>query len=225
MEGQDLDLEPAGLNGPRTFVASSGTLGVKFFVFTNNLQDDDLDPSRGAMTLQLSFTAVPKGKLFNLAAILLTTHMRICGFLNHGTVEASDIWLYCSNPTVPDCVHISLYCGGGESDIQCSSPASSLASAYGISPALCDQFDSNNLNPNNLTNEQKTWWRLSDTGNKIEDQSSKMLMTQFIVMAFGGLLAGIFASIFIWRFFYLFCGAAGNEPEVTDEHKKGEEQT
>ena len=80
IEGQDVDLEPAGLIGPRKFIASSGTLIVKLFVFTNKFHDDDVDAARGAMTVQLSFTAVPKEKLFNLARILLMTHMRICQF-------------------------------------------------------------------------------------------------------------------------------------------------
>ena len=60
VEGQNVDLNPPGLLGPRAFIASGGTLGVKLFLLTNKLQDDDMDPSRGAMNIQLSFRAVPK---------------------------------------------------------------------------------------------------------------------------------------------------------------------
>ena len=137
-----------------------------------------MDASRGAMTVQLSFTAVPKERLFNLAGILLMTHMRICQFLNYNYNKISDTWIYCPNPTVPDCVHVSLYCGNGDSDIQCTSPDSLVTSDYGIDPALCDQFASGDLNPHYLTNEEKTWWRLSELETKVEESSSKLLITR-----------------------------------------------
>ena len=61
-----------------------------------------------------------------------------------------------------------------------------------MNPALCDQF-TGDLNPNNLTNQQKTWWRLSEMEIKTEDKwSSKILVTEFVVLAVDGAVIGIF---------------------------------
>ena len=75
-------------------VSNGLPLALKFFVFTNKFRDQEVDSSRGVITVQLSFTAIPKQTLFNLAGILLMTHMRICQFINYSSNKVNDTWTY-----------------------------------------------------------------------------------------------------------------------------------
>ena len=204
MEGQDLSLKPVGLNGPRTFVSSSDEITVKFLALANKIyRENEIGYWRAGMTVEISFTAVPKADLINLVGLLLLSHMGLCQFMNHDSRQ-NNIWIYCPNPDVPDCVHMSLFC---EKNIQCATDEES-ESLFGLDRGQCNKVSYSNRN--NVTDRQKTLWKLWDQEVKTQGSTTslKLEVTQLIVIAAGAAVTGIFVAVSFWRIFS--CWEANN---------------
>ena len=195
-------------------------MNVHFFAVANKIyQENEIGQWRPGMTVEISFTSVPKTNLVNLVGLLLITHMGLCQFMNYDA-RRNDTWIYCPNPDIPDCVHMSLFC---ETDMHCVTDES-MESMYGLDRELCNQV--NYYRSGHLTARQKTLWKLWDTEIKIQDSSTslKLELTQLVVIAAGAVLTGIFVAAFFWRLFH-FLDAKNRfkSQNANNNPKKGEE--
>ena len=190
VEAQELSIEPSGLIGPRTFTVSGGKLAVKLFIFSNTItQESDIDPARGAITVEISFTASLNTNPLNVVGILFTAHMGLCQFLNYDGGQ-NDTWVYCPSPAVPDCIHESLFC---DKEIQCASDTT--AAEYGVDQVQCGQ----EALYTNLTENLRTLWRLSELEVKTERTPLRIEATRLVIIVIGAILVGIFVAVFTWR--------------------------